>query len=88
MIGEGRGRLDAHPNAQTRGFRLCWGGGFAPVEEARALQAMLNERYTMDRAAQALGVEPSDRDCCAKILKRPEVGRSSSAPGDPGQRDQ
>ena len=46
-----------------------------PVEEARAVQAMLDEGYTLDGAAQALGWSRHLVTARAKILKLPEVGQ-------------
>ena len=46
-----------------------------PLEEANAVQAMLEEGYTLDGAAQALGWSRQLATARAKILKLPEVGQ-------------
>jgi ParB/RepB/Spo0J family partition protein len=46
-----------------------------PLEEARAVQAMLDEGYTADGAAQALGWTRQLVTARAKILKLPAVGQ-------------
>lgn len=46
-----------------------------PLEEAKAVQAMLNEGYTLDGAAQALGWSRQLATARAKILKLPEAGQ-------------
>ncbi|MCA1700343.1 MAG: hypothetical protein LC790_16170 [Actinobacteria bacterium] len=46
-----------------------------PLEEARAVQAMLDEGYTADGAAQALGWSRQLVTARAKILKLPAVGQ-------------
>ena len=46
-----------------------------PLEEARAVQAMLDEGYTLDGAAQALGWSRQLVTARAKILKLPELGQ-------------
>jgi ParB/RepB/Spo0J family partition protein len=47
----------------------------SPLEEARAVQAMLDEGYTADGAAQALGWSRQLVTARAKILKLPAVGQ-------------
>jgi hypothetical protein len=47
----------------------------SPLEEARAVQAMLDEGYTPDGAAQALGWSRQLVTARAKILKLPAVGQ-------------
>ena len=46
-----------------------------PLEEARAVEAMLSEGYTADGAAQALGWSRQLVTARAKILKLPELGQ-------------
>jgi ParB family chromosome partitioning protein len=50
-----------------------------PLEEARAVQAMLDEGYTLDGAAQALGWSARLVSARAKILLLPQQASSSSA---------
>ncbi len=47
-----------------------------PLEEARAVQAMLDEGYTLDGTAQALGWSRQLVTARAKILKLPEAGQA------------
>ena len=47
----------------------------SPLDEARAVQAMLDEGYTLDGAAQALGWSRQLVSARAKILKLPEIGQ-------------
>ena len=47
----------------------------SPLEEARAVQAMFDEGYTADGAAQALGCSRQLVTARAKILKLPAVGQ-------------
>jgi uncharacterized protein YidB (DUF937 family) len=53
-----------------------------PVEEARAVQAMLDEGYTLDEAAQALGCSRQLVTARAKILKLPEAGQKLVGAGE------
>jgi ParB/RepB/Spo0J family partition protein len=53
-----------------------------PVEEARAVQAMLDEGYTLDGAAQALGWSRQLVTARAKILKLPAVGQQLVGAGE------
>ncbi|MEJ7784820.1 MAG: ParB/RepB/Spo0J family partition protein, partial [Solirubrobacteraceae bacterium] len=53
-----------------------------PVEEARAVQAMLDEGYTLDGAAQALGWSRQLVTARAKILKLPETGQQLVGSGE------
>jgi ParB/RepB/Spo0J family partition protein len=46
-----------------------------PLEEAKAVQAMLDEGYTLDGAAQALGWSRQLATARAKILKLPQAGQ-------------
>ena len=59
-----------------------------PLEEAKAVQAMLDEGYTLDGAAQALGWSRQLVTARAKILKLSEPGQALvGSSRDPGQRD-
>lgn len=53
-----------------------------PLEEAKAVQAMLDEGYTLDGAAQALGWSRQLATARAKILKLPEVGQQLVGSGE------
>jgi ParB/RepB/Spo0J family partition protein len=53
-----------------------------PLEEAKAVQAMLDEGYTLDGAAQALGWSRHLTTARAKILKLPEAGQRLVGTGD------
>ena len=53
-----------------------------PLEEAKAVQAMLDEGYTLDGAAQALGWTRQLTTARAKILKLPEVGQQLVGTGE------
>ncbi len=53
-----------------------------PLEEARAVQAMLDEGYTLDGAAQALGWSRQLVNARAKILKLPLVGQQLVGAGE------
>ena len=53
-----------------------------PLEEAKAVQAMLDEGYTLDGAAQALGWSRQLVTARAKILKLPEVGQALVGAGE------
>ena len=53
-----------------------------PLEEAKAVQAMLDEGYTLDGAAQALGWSRQLAAARAKILKLPEVGQQLVGTGE------
>jgi len=53
-----------------------------PLEEAKAVQAMLDEGYTLDGAAQALGWTRQLVTARAKILKLPEAGRELVGTGE------
>jgi hypothetical protein len=52
------------------------------LEEAKAVQAMLDEGYTLDGAAQALGWSRQLATARAKILKLPEVGQQLVGSGE------
>jgi ParB/RepB/Spo0J family partition protein len=54
----------------------------SPLEEARAVQAMLDEGYTPDGVAQALGWSRQLVTARAKILRLPEVGRQLVGTGE------
>lgn len=53
-----------------------------PLEEAKAVQAMLDEGYTLDGAAQALGWSRQLATARSKILKLPEVGQQLVGSGE------
>ena len=53
-----------------------------PLEEAKAIQAMVDEGYTLDGAAQALGWSRQLAAARAKILKLPEVGQALVGAGE------
>ena len=53
-----------------------------PLEEAKAVQAMLDEGYTLDGAAQALGWSRQLTTARAKILKLPEAGQQLVGTGE------
>ena len=53
-----------------------------PLEEAKAVQAMLDEGYTLEGAAQALGWTRQLTTARAKILKLPEVGQALVGAGE------
>ena len=53
-----------------------------PLEEARAVQAMLDEGYTLDGAAQALGWTRQLVSARAKILKLPELAQQLVGAGE------
>ena len=53
-----------------------------PLEEARAVQAMLDEGYTLDGAAQALGWTRQLAGARAKILKLPPVAQELVGSGE------
>jgi ParB/RepB/Spo0J family partition protein len=53
-----------------------------PLEEARAVQAMLDEGYTLDGAAQALGWTRQLASARAKILKLPPVAQQLVGTGE------
>ena len=53
-----------------------------PLEEAKAVQAMLDEGYTLDGAAQALGWTRQLTTARAKILKLPEAGQQLVGAGE------
>jgi ParB/RepB/Spo0J family partition protein len=53
-----------------------------PLEEAKAVQAMLDEGYTLDGAAQALGWSRQLASARAKILKLTEVGQALVGTGE------
>ena len=53
-----------------------------PLEEAKAVQAMLDEGYTLDGAAQALGWSRQLVTARSKILKLPEVGQALVGAGE------
>ena len=53
-----------------------------PLEEAKAVQAMLDEGYTLDGAAQALGWSRQLVTARAKILKLPEAGQALVGSGE------
>lgn len=52
------------------------------LEEARAVQAMLDEGYTLDGAAQALGSSRQLVTARVKILKLPAVGQQLVGSGE------
>ena len=53
-----------------------------PLEEAKAVQAMLDEGYTLDGAAQALGWTRQLTTARAKILELPEAGQQLVGTGE------
>ena len=53
-----------------------------PLEEAKAVQAMLDEGYTLDGAAQALGWSRQLVTARSKILTLPEVGQALVGSGE------
>jgi ParB-like chromosome segregation protein Spo0J len=54
--------------------------GVTPLEEARAVQAMLDEGYTLDGAAQALGWSRQLVTARRRSSSCPSSDSSSSAP--------
>ena len=67
---------DFHPEVGiTTRSALVTRKQLTPLEEARAVQAMLDEGYTLDGAAQALGCSRQLVTARAKILKLPELGQ-------------